>query len=88
MVLSRYRTAAICRSCRDLTHKEGFALVDKHEWDCPECGNAMQCECVIGADASGSGLTERLYSCGKCGSAWSTQEIDGVETPPQRYFLG
>lgn len=63
-------------------------MVDKHEWDCPECGSAMQCECVIGADVSGSGLTERLYSCDKCGSAWSTQEIDEEEMPPQRYFLG
>lgn len=68
-------------------HK-GFALVNKQSWNCPECGNTIQCECVIGADESCSGLTERLYSCDKCGSAWSTQESDGEETEPQRYFFG
>jgi len=68
-------------------HK-GFSLVDRGAWSCPECDNEIQCECVIGADESGSGLTERLYSCNRCGSAWSTQEVDGVEQPPQRYFFG
>lgn len=55
---------------------------------CPECGFSIMCECVIGADESLSGLTERLYSCRECGSAWSTQENDGVESVPQRYFFG
>jgi hypothetical protein len=55
---------------------------------CPECGFPIMCECVIGSDESLSGLTERLYSCRKCGSAWSTQENNGEESVPQRYFFG
>lgn len=55
---------------------------------CPECGFPIMCQCVIGADESLSGLIERLYSCRKCGSAWSTQENDGEESAPQRYFFG
>ena len=54
---------------------------------CHECGFPIMCKCVIGADESAR-LIERLYSCRKCGSAWSTQEVDGKETDPQRYFFG
>lgn len=55
---------------------------------CPECGFPIMCECVISADESLSGLTERLYSCRKCGSAWFTQGDEENESNPQRYFFG
>lgn len=55
---------------------------------CQECGSPIKCECVLGADESASRLIERLYSCNKCGSSWYTQEVDGKETIPKRYYFG
>ena len=55
---------------------------------CPECSSEIKCECVIGADESVSGNTERLYSCDHCGSAWITTEENGQESCPKRYFFG
>lgn len=51
---------------------------------CPECGVKLECMCVIGADESLSGKTERLYHCYGCGSAWGITEGEEI----QRYFFG
>lgn len=51
---------------------------------CPECGAELECMCVIGADESLSGKTERLYNCYGCGSAWSVTEGEEI----QHYFFG
>ena len=58
-------------------------------FSCPECTAELECMCVIGSDESGTGMTERLYGCDCCGSAWSviTNEVTGrVEI--KRYFFG
>lgn len=56
---------------------------------CPECGHVIECMCVIGADESVSGMTERLYLCRKCLSSWQIDtDQDGNESPTRRYFFG
>lgn len=51
---------------------------------CPECDTEIECMCVVGADESLSGKTERLYNCSECGSAWSITEGEEIK----RYFFG
>lgn len=45
--------------------------------------------CVLGADESVSGLTERLHHCENCDSDWEsiTNEKTG-EVKVERYFFG
>lgn len=75
----RYRPNVI-RVCdmKKITHCPNSGIA------CPECGAGLECMCVIGADESLSGKTERLYNCYGCGSAWSVTEGEEV----QRYFFG
>lgn len=56
---------------------------------CPECGTELECMCVIGADESFSGKTERLWLCHGCLSSWETEtnEEDG-SYEIKRYFFG
>lgn len=57
-------------------------------YQCPECGHVIECMCVIGADESVSGMTERLYLCRKCLSSWQIDtDQDGNESPTRRYFF-
>lgn len=63
-------------------------LMNNGDKVCPECGDKIVCACVVSSDESLSGLTERLYSCRKCGSAWYTEEENEEESLPQRYFFG
>lgn len=41
---------------------------------CPECNGAITCLCVVGADQSVSGKTERLYQCEKCKRYWCSAD--------------
>ena len=84
-----YPTADFVLGYHGGAHEEMMFLVNwARDKVCPECGFPIMCECVIGSNESLSGLTERLYSCRECGSAWSTQENNGEESVPQRYFFG
>ena len=57
--------------------------------ECPECGSTIKCMCVIDADESFSGNTERLYLCNNCLSSWQIDtDQDGNESPTKRYFFG
>ena len=57
---------------------------------CPECSEDLECMCVIGADESHSGKTERLYLCRHCLSTWQTMsEVDSDHhCEIKRYFFG
>lgn len=64
-------------------------ICDKEFHRCPECGGVLECKCVIGADQSGTGKTERLYVCHGCLSSWSrATDNNGVVEPIERYFFG
>ncbi len=65
-------------------------ICDKELIRCPECGDVLECMCVVGADESGTGKTERLYVCHGCLASWSqsTNEDDGTTDTIERYFFG
>ena len=39
---------------------------------CPNCGHELRVMCVIGADRSNSGYTERWCHCEECCQDWET----------------
>jgi len=64
-------------------------LHEKYYRNCPECGTELECMSIIDASKSASGLTERLYGCGCCGSAWRIKVFKNrTESNPERYFFG
>ena len=64
-------------------------MIDEAKKSCPECGATLECMCVIGADESLSGKTERLYLCSSCLSSWETiEQEDDSSFEIRRYFFG
>lgn len=55
---------------------------------CEECGTELECMCVIDADESLSGKTERLYLCRECLSTWEIIENEDGSFSVRRYFFG
>lgn len=56
---------------------------------CPNCGKKTKVMCVMGADESVSGLTERLHHCENCDSDWESIMNDETgEVKVERYFFG
>lgn len=94
--MKKIRGWSSCPECGhhlSLQSEDGRAycpICDKEFHRCPECGGVLECKCVIGADESGTGKTERLYLCNGCLSSWSqsTDESSGVTAPIERYFFG
>lgn len=90
------RTTSPCPYCGHHLHLPAdmstayCPICDKELIRCPECGDVLECKCVIGADQSGTDKTERLYLCNGCLSSWSqfTDESSGVTAPIERYFFG
>lgn len=65
-------------------------MISENWWGCkcPDCGYPVRCECVINGYEFTARQTEKIYSCRNCGAAWSTINVDGAESKPQRYFVG
>lgn len=66
------------------------AWIDEN-FRCRECGSPLKVQCVIGADKSSSGYTERLCSClnEQCLVDWSViTDKDNKLIDIQRYFIG
>ena len=87
------RTITHCPYCGHhinlLTKTAYCPICDKELIRCPECSDVLECKCVIGADQSGTGKTERLYVCHGCLSSWSrATDNNGVVEPIERYFFG
>lgn len=56
---------------------------------CPECGGKLTTMCVIGADQSNSGFTERWKNCEQCTSDWETYYDESTKTEViKRHFWG
>ena len=56
---------------------------------CPECGGELITMCVIGADQSSSGFTERWKNCDCCTSDWETYYDENTnEEVIKRHFWG
>ena len=56
---------------------------------CPECGGKLTTMCVIGADQSNSGFTERWKNCDNCTSDWETYYDEGTgKEVIKRHFWG
>lgn len=59
---------------------------EEHKFICVECGKHLFCRWT--GSCSDQNIIERLYECSGCGAAFQTEEIDGCESLPSRYFFG